>query len=78
MKRYIKTSRDYDYSDEPYYWEAIAELSDGSELRFTRPYNENMNDDEQQYRIEEELLQKAVGTGKEVVFYTVNFVNTRY
>ncbi len=78
MKRYIKSSRDYDYSNEPYYWEAIAEFSDGSELRFTRPYSESWNDEEQQHAVEEILLDKASDTGKEIVYYTVNFVDNSY
>ena len=67
--------------EEPAYtsghWEAIAEFDDGSRLEFTKPYTANGNyalEEEQQYNIECELLDKATATGKEVVFYTVNFV----
>ena len=58
------------------HWEAIAEFSDGTELRFTRPVTVSgwQAEDEQQYAIEQDLLRKAENTGKEVVFYTVNFV----
>lgn len=78
MKRYVKSS---EFFDEPTcssaHWEAIAEFDDGTTLEFTKPYTANGNYDleqEQQYNIEQELLDKAVNTGKEVVFYTVNFV----
>lgn len=69
-----------DYEEPTYtsgHWEAIAEFDDGSRLEFTRPYTANGNyalEEEQQYNIERELLDKATATGKEVVFYTVNFV----
>lgn len=69
-----------DYEEPTYtsgHWEAIAEFDDGSRLEFTRPYTANGNyalEEEQQYNIECELLDKATATGKEVVFYTVNFV----
>lgn len=51
-------------------------FSDGSELEFTRPFTAKGSraEDEQQYDIECELLEKAVATGKEVIFYSVNFV----
>ena len=58
------------------HWEAIAEFSDGTTLEFTRPVTVSGLEAEadQQYDIECELLDKATNTGKEVVFYTVNFV----
>lgn len=59
------------------HWEAIAEFDDGTTLEFDKPYTANGNyalESEQQYNIECELLEKASNTGKEVVFYTVNFV----
>ena len=64
------------YYQGPCYWEAIAMFSDGSELEFTRPFTAKGSraEDEQQYDIECELLEKAVATGKEVIFYSVNFV----
>lgn len=74
----IKASTDGEYA--PYksaHWEAIAEFSDGTTLEFTKPYTANGNyemEEEQQYSIESELLRRAANTGKEVTFYTVNFV----
>ena len=59
------------------HWECIAELSDGSEIRFERLYRANGNynkEEEEQYNLECELLEKAIATGKEVTFYTVNYV----
>ena len=58
------------------HWEAIAEFSDGTTLEFTRPVTVSgwQAEDDQQYDVEQDLLRKAVATGKEVVFYTVNFV----
>lgn len=51
-------------------------FSDGSELEFTRPFTAKgwRAEDEQQHDIESELLEKAVATGKDVIFYSVNFV----
>lgn len=75
-----RLNRDTEGEYAPYksaHWEAIAEFDDGSTLEFTKPYTANGNyalEQEQQYNIECELLDKAVATGKEVVFYTVNFV----
>lgn len=75
---YVKASTVGEYA--PYrsaHWEAIAEFADGTTLEFTRPYTADGNyraEEEQQYNIESELLRKATNTGKEVVFYTVNFV----
>lgn len=87
MKRYIKNNTtnisgwlNDEFGDEPAYtsahWEAIAELDDGTRIEFIRPCTvRNYADvEEQQYNIECELLDKAADTGKEVVFYTVNFV----
>lgn len=64
------------YYQGPCHWEAIARFSDGSELEFTRPFTAKgwRAEDEQQHDIESELLEKAVATGKEVVFYSVHFV----
>ena len=59
------------------HWEAIARFTDGTEIRFNKPYTCNGDyeaEQEQQYRIEQNLLSKAADTGKEVEFYTVNFV----
>lgn len=58
------------------HWEAIAEFDDGTTLEFTRPVTVSgwQAEDAQQYDVEQDLLRKAVATGKEVVFYTVNFV----
>jgi len=90
MKRYIKSKTNNtinisgwlkdEFFDEPTcssaHWEAIAEFDDGTRLEFTRPCTVRSYADveEQQYNIECELLDKAVDTGKEIVFYTVNFV----
>ena len=60
-----------------YYWHAIARLEDGREIEFNRAYTANGNyaiECEQQYRVECELLARASSTGKEVVFYSVDFV----
>lgn len=58
------------------YWEAMATLEDGSEVRFTREYNADGNyylEEEEQYNIECELLCKASDVGI-VTFYTVNLI----
>lgn len=70
---YIKASEEVCNSA---HWEAIAEFSDGTTLEFTRPVTVSGLEAEadQQYAIECELLDKATNTGKEVEFYTVNFV----
>lgn len=60
------------------YWHAIARLDDGTEFEFNRAYTANGNyavECEQQYRVECELLARASSTGKEVVFYSVDFVS---
>lgn len=60
------------------HWEAIARFSDGTELGFNRPYTAEGNflaENEEQHKIECELLHKAVETGKDVEFYTVNYVD---
>ena len=60
------------------HWEAIARFSDGTELRFNRPYTAAGNfsaENQEQYEIEEELLNKAVDTGKEVETYSVVYVD---
>ena len=76
--RSIKSSRydSYDESTPKAHWEARADFADGSSLEFNRPCTVTgwQNEDEQQYEIESDLLRRAAETGKEVVFYTVNFV----
>lgn len=64
------------YYDGPAHWEAIAEFSDGTTLEFIRPVTVRgwRDEDEQQHLVEGELLDKAIATGKEVVFYSVHFV----
>ena len=59
------------------HWEAYARFTDGTDIRFRKPYTANGNyeaEEEQQYRIECDLIYKATETGKEVEFYTVDFV----
>ena len=59
------------------HWEAIARFTDGTEIRFNKPYTADGNYEtecEQQYAIECRLLEKAVDTGKDVEFYSVDFV----
>lgn len=58
---------------------AIGRRSQGFPMvanEFTRPFTAKgwRAEDEQQHDIESELLEKAVATGKEVVFYSVHFV----
>ena len=65
------------YEGRPH-WHAIAEFSDGTTLEFDRAYNADGNyslENEEQYGIESELLTKATDTGKEVTFYSVDFVD---
>lgn len=89
MKRYIQSKSNNtnihgwlkdEFFDEPKcssaHWEAIAEFDDGTTLEFTRPVTVKgwQAENDQQYDIECDLLDRATATGKEVVFYTVNFV----
>lgn len=70
---YVKASS---YEGRPH-WHAVAEFSDGTTLEFDKLYNANGNsalEEEEQYAIESDLLNRAVNTGKEVTFYSVDFV----
>ncbi len=78
--RSIKSSRhdSYDESTPKAHWEARADFADGTSLEFNRPCTVTgwQNEDERQ-EIESDLrdlLRRATEMGKEVVFYTVNFV----
>lgn len=70
---YVRASS---YEGRPH-WHAIAEFSDGTTLEFDKLYNANGNyalEEEEQYAIESDLLSRAADTGKEVTFYSVDFV----
>ena len=70
---YVRASS---YEGRPH-WHAIAEFSDGTTLEFDKLYNANGNyalEEEEQYAIESDLLSRATDTGKEVTFYSVDFV----
>ena len=59
------------------YWHATARFDDDTTMEFNRAYTADGNyavECEQQYRVECELLARASNTGKQIVFYSVDFV----
>lgn len=54
-----------------YMWEAVAEYEDGSRVRQLFDYNERESENEQQYRLECWLIERAKGC----TWYSVNFID---